>query len=326
MRKTITGEREARLTFRGATSARRHEGRVLVVDIGGGSTEFVVGTDGEVDFHVSTQLGSVRHTERILHSDPPTEDELEDCKREIRGEIERSVPAEVRRDTARRDRRRGYPNPVRRDRPAARAIRPRTRRRLPPVALRLRANPGTARVQLRSTSGARSRACTPTARPTIVAGGVILDGDDAGVRARLDRGLRARHPRRRGARSRGRRSLDLRVQAVICGKDAGATLSRSDACGLLPLRERAFTGPFPYIGSSEAGCIGASRRSDRMRPHTARTPARPVGAFGGGGRQEAGRLFTTTTTTEDSLLCKRWSQLRPGSRCADKRPTDRSTR
>jgi exopolyphosphatase / guanosine-5'-triphosphate,3'-diphosphate pyrophosphatase len=95
---TISGEREARLAFRGATSTRRHEGPVLVVDIGGGSTEFVVGTDGEVGFYVSTPLGSVRHTERFLHSDPPTEDQLEECRRAIRAEIERSVLAEVRRD------------------------------------------------------------------------------------------------------------------------------------------------------------------------------------------------------------------------------------
>ena len=42
-----------------------------MIDIGGGSTELVVGARGEVDFHVSTQVGVVRHTERHLHSDPP---------------------------------------------------------------------------------------------------------------------------------------------------------------------------------------------------------------------------------------------------------------
>ena len=45
---------------------------LLVIDIGGGSTELVVGAGGDVDFHVSTQVGVVRHTERHLHSDPPT--------------------------------------------------------------------------------------------------------------------------------------------------------------------------------------------------------------------------------------------------------------
>jgi exopolyphosphatase/guanosine-5'-triphosphate,3'-diphosphate pyrophosphatase len=97
--RTISGEREARLTFLGATGARPHGDRlVLVVDIGGGSTEFVIGIRGEVRFHVSTQAGSVRYTERTLHSDPPTEAELDECRRAIRSEIERWVPGEVRGD------------------------------------------------------------------------------------------------------------------------------------------------------------------------------------------------------------------------------------
>jgi exopolyphosphatase/guanosine-5'-triphosphate,3'-diphosphate pyrophosphatase len=94
---TISGEREARLTFLGATNARPHGTHpILVVDIGGGSTEFVVGTRGEVGFHVSTQVGSVRYTERVLHSDPPTKSEMEECTLAIRSEIERSLPAQVR--------------------------------------------------------------------------------------------------------------------------------------------------------------------------------------------------------------------------------------
>jgi exopolyphosphatase/guanosine-5'-triphosphate,3'-diphosphate pyrophosphatase len=97
---TISGEREARLTYLGATSNRNHEDPLMVVDIGGGSTEFVVGIGDRVDFHVSTQAGSVRYTERILRSDPPTDSEMDECRRAIRTEIERSVPAEVRRDAA----------------------------------------------------------------------------------------------------------------------------------------------------------------------------------------------------------------------------------
>jgi exopolyphosphatase/guanosine-5'-triphosphate,3'-diphosphate pyrophosphatase len=93
---TISGEREARLTYLGATSGRRHSGPVLVLDIGGGSTEFVVGTGDVIDFYVSTQIGSVRHTERNLRSDPPTEAELDRCSKEVRGEIDRAIPAEVR--------------------------------------------------------------------------------------------------------------------------------------------------------------------------------------------------------------------------------------
>src|SRR5437870_7684515 len=69
---TISGEREARLTYAGAAAARMHAAPLLVVDIGGGSTELVVGSGPEVSFHVSTQAGSVRHSERNLRSDPPT--------------------------------------------------------------------------------------------------------------------------------------------------------------------------------------------------------------------------------------------------------------
>jgi len=94
---TITGEREARLTYLGATSARGYPSPLLVLDIGGGSTELVVGGGRDVTFHVSTQAGSVRQTERNLHSDPPQEAELARCGEEVRREIERSVPAAVRR-------------------------------------------------------------------------------------------------------------------------------------------------------------------------------------------------------------------------------------
>jgi exopolyphosphatase / guanosine-5'-triphosphate,3'-diphosphate pyrophosphatase len=94
---TISGEREALLTYLGATSVRSYREPLLVLDIGGGSTEFVVGRGRSVDFHVSTQAGSVRHTERELHSDPPTDHELRRCKDEVRAEIERAIPVEVRR-------------------------------------------------------------------------------------------------------------------------------------------------------------------------------------------------------------------------------------
>jgi exopolyphosphatase / guanosine-5'-triphosphate,3'-diphosphate pyrophosphatase len=94
---TISGEREARLTYLGAISARDYGSPLLVLDIGGGSTEFVVGSGKVVAFHVSTQAGSVRHSERELHSDPPTDIELERCIAQVRKEIEDAVPARVRR-------------------------------------------------------------------------------------------------------------------------------------------------------------------------------------------------------------------------------------
>ena len=74
----VSGEEEARLSFAGATSGLRAGGApgpYLVVDIGGGSTEFVLGT-ARVESARSVDLGCVRMTERHLHDDPPTEDQV----------------------------------------------------------------------------------------------------------------------------------------------------------------------------------------------------------------------------------------------------------
>jgi exopolyphosphatase/guanosine-5'-triphosphate,3'-diphosphate pyrophosphatase len=96
--RTIDGEQEARLTFRGATVGRPDppDGSLLVIDIGGGSTEFVIGRGGEVTFNVSTQAGVVRQTERHLHSDPPAPAELRALGDEVREIVAHAVPAEVR--------------------------------------------------------------------------------------------------------------------------------------------------------------------------------------------------------------------------------------
>jgi exopolyphosphatase/guanosine-5'-triphosphate,3'-diphosphate pyrophosphatase len=74
--RVLSGEEEAKLTFLGATAQREDDGPVLVIDIGGGSTELVIGDRDEVTFHVSTQIGVVRHAERHLHDDPPTPAQL----------------------------------------------------------------------------------------------------------------------------------------------------------------------------------------------------------------------------------------------------------
>jgi exopolyphosphatase / guanosine-5'-triphosphate,3'-diphosphate pyrophosphatase len=96
--RTISGDEEARLTFLGATSGRDAGAGTLVIDIGGGSTEFVVGhPGGDPEFHVSTRMGSVRHTERHLHSDPPTAAELAALAADARAIVEADVPADVRR-------------------------------------------------------------------------------------------------------------------------------------------------------------------------------------------------------------------------------------
>jgi len=74
----LSGEREAKLSFLGATRGLDPaDGPFLAVDIGGGSTEFVLGREpGVVEHAISTQMGSVRMTERFVANDPPTRDEL----------------------------------------------------------------------------------------------------------------------------------------------------------------------------------------------------------------------------------------------------------
>jgi exopolyphosphatase/guanosine-5'-triphosphate,3'-diphosphate pyrophosphatase len=73
----IGGEEEAALSFRGATGVLggRHAGPFLVVDLGGGSTEIVLGTTTP-EAAYSMDVGCVRMTERHLRSDPPTPDEI----------------------------------------------------------------------------------------------------------------------------------------------------------------------------------------------------------------------------------------------------------
>ncbi len=72
----LTGEQEARTSFLGATSELDAGGPFLVLDIGGGSTEFVVG-ERTVEAWTSIDIGSVRLTERHVRNDPPTDAELD---------------------------------------------------------------------------------------------------------------------------------------------------------------------------------------------------------------------------------------------------------
>jgi exopolyphosphatase / guanosine-5'-triphosphate,3'-diphosphate pyrophosphatase len=80
----LTGEEEARLTYLGAVAGRPAADGTLVIDIGGGSTEIVVGSGHEVTFHTSLQVGTVRHTERHIRNDPPTAPELEALAEDVR--------------------------------------------------------------------------------------------------------------------------------------------------------------------------------------------------------------------------------------------------
>jgi exopolyphosphatase/guanosine-5'-triphosphate,3'-diphosphate pyrophosphatase len=80
----VDGDTEAELVFRGVTSDRSIDGATLVLDIGGGSTELVVAGPGGVSSRLSFDIGSVRLTERFLHSDPPSAAELEACAAHVR--------------------------------------------------------------------------------------------------------------------------------------------------------------------------------------------------------------------------------------------------
>jgi exopolyphosphatase / guanosine-5'-triphosphate,3'-diphosphate pyrophosphatase len=93
--RVLDGEEEARLTYLGATSEALPTETTLVVDIGGGSTELVVGTGHEVSFHDSLQAGVVRHTERHFNGDPPGAGEMEALATDVRGLIEESVGAGI---------------------------------------------------------------------------------------------------------------------------------------------------------------------------------------------------------------------------------------
>jgi exopolyphosphatase/guanosine-5'-triphosphate,3'-diphosphate pyrophosphatase len=88
----LSGEEEAALTFDGAVRnlAIAPELPVLVIDVGGGSTELVMGTD-QPESMMSMDIGSVRLHERLLHDDPPTADQVAACKAAIDRAIDRAL-------------------------------------------------------------------------------------------------------------------------------------------------------------------------------------------------------------------------------------------
>jgi exopolyphosphatase / guanosine-5'-triphosphate,3'-diphosphate pyrophosphatase len=92
----VDGQEEAALSFRGATGvlAGRHPGPFLVVDLGGGSTELVLGTTSPVA-SASMDVGCVRMTERHLHSDPPTAEQVAAASADVEAALDaasRAVP------------------------------------------------------------------------------------------------------------------------------------------------------------------------------------------------------------------------------------------
>jgi exopolyphosphatase/guanosine-5'-triphosphate,3'-diphosphate pyrophosphatase len=77
----ISGEQEADWVFAGVAADGRFAGRrLLLLDVGGGSTEFILGHDTHKDFRASLPVGSVRLFEQLPHSDPPKTEELAACR------------------------------------------------------------------------------------------------------------------------------------------------------------------------------------------------------------------------------------------------------
>ncbi len=92
--RVLDGATEARLTYVGACSGRDHCDHTLIIDIGGGSTELVLGSGREVDYYASLQAGVVRHSERHISADPPTPTDLEDLAHDVHALIRAEVPPE----------------------------------------------------------------------------------------------------------------------------------------------------------------------------------------------------------------------------------------
>ena len=88
----ITGDREAQLAFAAVLSDGTlnlpADASLLVFDIGGGSTELILGDQNGVGRHKSLNIGAVRLTERFLHSDPPTAYELDQAAHYVRAALE----------------------------------------------------------------------------------------------------------------------------------------------------------------------------------------------------------------------------------------------
>ncbi len=94
--KVLSGEEEAQLTFLGAMSDRDASAAAeptVVIDIGGGSTEFILGSKHTASFHVSVQAGVLRMSERHIHSDPPSPAELQGLAADTRRIFLAGLPA-----------------------------------------------------------------------------------------------------------------------------------------------------------------------------------------------------------------------------------------
>jgi len=94
----ISGEREAAWAFKGVTTdpALARE-PLLLLDVGGGSTEFIVGQADRMQFSASFPLGTVRLLENLSHSDPPKAEELSACRKWVRDFLQKEVRPQLER-------------------------------------------------------------------------------------------------------------------------------------------------------------------------------------------------------------------------------------
>jgi exopolyphosphatase/guanosine-5'-triphosphate,3'-diphosphate pyrophosphatase len=114
--RVLKGEEEAQLTFLGAMSGQAGPDQTtgdhgntdpkaseptVVIDVGGGSTEFVVGRGHTAGFHVSLQAGVVRMSERHIHSDPPEPEELQALADDVRKVFADGLPTSERKQVKR---------------------------------------------------------------------------------------------------------------------------------------------------------------------------------------------------------------------------------
>jgi len=86
--RVLAGEEEARLTYFGALSNKKFMDDILLIDIGGGSTEFIHGNQTEIKSAISIDIGSVRLTERFIKHDPITREEYFQIEEFVRKQLD----------------------------------------------------------------------------------------------------------------------------------------------------------------------------------------------------------------------------------------------